>query len=141
VYHGYGDDIDMLGPLPNHQAVEDISPIKSSAEKFFGSYNHKLEITEEDSSHIVFIVPGIKNAVLKGQDLWEKIEFYIIKQQSSDAGKFSDYFIVSDGFYTGGMGGEPPISSYTNPFEPKYFEQLQTFTKEFGIFVKNDLER
>jgi hypothetical protein len=141
LYQYYSGNNGNLDSIPDQKLVQNISPIKSSAERFFASYNHKLEITEEDPAHIVFLVPGIKNAVLKGQNLWEKLQFYIVKQQSGDMGKYSDYFIVSDGFYTGGIGKEPPISSYTNPFEPKYFEQLQTFTKEFGIFVKNDLER
>jgi hypothetical protein len=81
--------------------------IKSCAEKFFAPYHNTVNVTEEDSNHIVFGVSGIKNSVLKGQDLWEKIQFYV-SSENSDVEKGNKYFfIVSDGFYTAGIGKEP----------------------------------
>jgi hypothetical protein len=134
-------------PLPNFQIASGKISIPTNlrfdrvpklAGNFLKMFNRDPTISEQSDSHIVIGSHGLKNIVVSGENFWEKVSFYI-SNISKGHDKPLEIFIVADGYYTRALGAEPPITSYTNPFEPQYFKQLDDFTKSFGQYLRDGL--
>jgi hypothetical protein len=106
--------------------------IAINAEKFFNAQGVDALISSKSDLHFVIGAYGLRNAVVPGVQLWERVQFFVTIASTNNVRKLS---IVADGFYTGGLGKAPPVTSYTNPFEPRYLLQLEDFARKFGNYI------
>jgi hypothetical protein len=120
------------------KSLSPLDRVSKLSEDFFKKYNSLSRISDHKDKYIVLGSHGFMNAVVPGENFWEKLSFYVSDTSKDDDGSLN-LFIVGDGYYTRALGSEPSITSYTNPFEPQYFKQLDDFTKSFGQFLRDGL--
>jgi len=115
----------------------DVGKLEAAVVAFFKELNVPPQFTDRDTSNLVVTAAGLRNRVVKGENFWEKISFYItmVIDETFNA---SSLFIVSDGYFTASLVN-PPITSYTNSFEPQYYKYLDDFNKYFGNFLQEHL--
>jgi hypothetical protein len=106
-----------------------ISQIKQAIFEFFRKHHAKILVREQSPNYVVATMRGAKNVVLKGHYFWEKILVFVALNRPHGRSAQYTIHVVTDGYYTAGMGSAPPLSSYTNSMEPRYYEELDTFTR------------
>jgi hypothetical protein len=121
-------------------SVYSLALVSEISKEFFKKYDVEPTIREQSAGYFVIGAYALRNAVLVGENRWEQVSFYIGNVSGSEFGILT-LFVVSDGYYTGGMGGPPPTASYTTPFEPQYYKQLEEFSNRFGEYIRERMSR
>ncbi len=122
-------------PLPKRVNFARVSDL---AQNFFRQYGVAPGVSDRTDRHVIVGAYGLKNVVVLGENLWEKISFFISDVSDNREGSFSLY-VVADGYFTSALGTAPPTTTYMNSFEPKYYKQLDGFTKTFGEYLRKEL--
>jgi hypothetical protein len=103
-------------------------------------------VRERSDYHRVFTIWGMRNVILKGENVWEKVNVLAtIAQRGNNDDTYqhttpyheNSYRIVlsSDGYLASGMGAAPPITSYDTSMEPKYFKYLDDFNHGLALYL------
>jgi len=111
-----------------------LTKIRDISKEFFKEYGVEPTIAESPGCFVIGAY-ALKNAVLVGDNRWEKVTFYIGNVSRSDVGTLT-LFVVIDGFYASGLQA-PPTESYTTPFEPQHYKQLEEFANRFSEYVRD----
>jgi hypothetical protein len=123
-------------PVSRSPSVDQIANL---TQEFFKGHNVNATVRERSDRHVVIGAYGLKNAVVVGENHWEGVSFYISDISAAPGSKL-ELLVVTDGYYTSGLGGPPPRTSYTYPLEPKYYKQLEEFAKGFSEYVRDKLD-
>jgi|GEM_PF-6000935 len=94
-----------------------------------------LEIFKQDSTYAQFTVSKLTNEIIKGENLWEKIQGIIIVNFQESVLKIH---LILDGQYASGLGTPKAYDYYD--MEPKYTTCLQRYTDLVLNMMKTSLE-
>jgi len=126
--------------LATRTSALSINDLETTLVERFKKFGGTSEVRERSDFHRVFSIWGMKNVVLKGENVWEKVNILATVSERKDQNQRTTYQILfsSDGYIASGIGAAPPITSYDTSMEPKYFKYLDDFNRSLALnFSRN----
>jgi hypothetical protein len=116
-----------------------VTDLENALMQRFTEYGGTSLVRERSDFHRVFTISGMKNIVLKGENVWEKVNVLATIAPTLNQNQQKTYQILlsSDGYIASGIGAAPPITSYDTSMEPKYFKYLDDFNHGLALYLSS----
>jgi hypothetical protein len=121
--------------MPKHPFVK----AADAATEFSKQYGIKAKIVNQTDYFFVLQALELRNVIVKGENLCEKVTLYVSSPYSAQEDTFR-YLIVADAYFVR-AAFRPPLSRYVTPIDINYGKQLQEFTDSVGQYIRTALER
>ena len=127
-------DVGLL-PMPR----PDMNALYEKLQARLKKHGAEVQPVELTDSSIYLVAQGMRDAVLAGLGVWEKISVLAVATPTNE--ELWRLVFSFDGYYTGGGSTAPPRSVYKESMEPRYFKELEEFARSLANNVVAEMGR